>query len=139
MKYVGFEKVSVALISLVLSLSLGSARAEEGYTEAQSGSLGIAKRADLEKLKKLREEDPARFKQVIQNRKEELKERLTYLKGNNPEKFQALMKQRRVNQEKVGGLRRTDPEKFKEIVQKRKANRARHLQYLKNTDSEKYR
>ena len=51
MKRIGLEKVSVALIILALSLSLGSARAEEGYTETQGGSSGIAKRADLEKLR----------------------------------------------------------------------------------------
>ena len=195
MKRIGFKKVSVALIILALGLGLGSVRAEEyedityyeaeeGYTDTHQGTppgydkgkkvgwrgadtpLGLAKKAELEKLKKLREEDPEKFKQAMQHRKDKLKGRLTYLKENNPEKFKALMKQRRTNQKKrLEHLRKTDPEKFKEtverkrnvlenrlqkikennpekfkeIVQKRKANQARRLQHLKKTDPEKYK
>lgn len=183
MKQVGFKKVSVALIILTLSLGLGSVRAEEGYIDTQRTPPGydkgkkvgwrgadvppgLAKKTELKKLKKLREEDPEKFKQVMQNRKNKLKKRLTYLKKNNPKKFQAFMKQRRINQKKkLEYLRRTDPEKFKEVVQKRKAvledrlekikennpqkykkivqkrkvNQARRLQHLKKTNPEKYR
>ena len=194
MKQVEFKKVIVALIILALSLGLGSVRAEEyedatyyeaeeGYTDTQGTPPGydkgkkvgwrgadtppgLAKKAELEKLKKLREENPEKFKQTIQQRKNKLKKRLAYLKKNNPEKFKALMQQRRINQKKhLEHLRRTNPEKFKEvverkrnilenrlqkikennphkykeIVQKRKANRARRLQHLKKTNPEKYK
>ena len=194
MKRIGFEKVSAALIILALSLNLGNVwaeeyeetayyEAEEDYTDTQGTSPGydkgkkvgwrgadappgLAKKAELEKLKKLKEENPEKFKQVMQNRKDKLKKRLAYLKENNPEKFKALMKQRQVNQEKkLEYLRRTNPEefkqvvenrknvlenrlqkmkennpeKFKEIVQKRKTNQVRHLQHLKKTNPEKYK
>ena len=183
MKYRELKKVSVALIILALSLNLGSVWAEEGSADTQGTPSGygkgekvgwrggdtppgLAKKGQLEKLKKLKEEDPEKFKQVIENRKNKLKERLTYLKENNPEKFQALMKQRQANQKKkLKHLRRTDPEKFKEvvekrrdilenrlekikennpekfkeIVQKRKANQAKRLQHLKKADPQRYK
>lgn len=192
MKCIGLEKVSVVLI--ILALGLGNVRAEEhedtiyyeaeeGYTDTQGtppgydkgkkvgwrgadAPPGLAKKAELEKLKKLREENPEKFKQTIQQRKNKLKKRLAYLKKNNPEKFKALMQQRRINQKKhLKHLRRTNPEKFKEvverkrnilenrlqkikennpekfkeIVQKRKANQSRRLQHLKKTNPEKYK
>jgi len=105
-KHIGLEKVSVALIILALSLSLSSVWAEEhedttyyegeeGYTDAQGTPPGynkgkkvgwrgadtppgLAKKAELEKLKKLREEDPEKFKQIIQDYKNKLKKRALF-------------------------------------------------------------
>ena len=142
MKRIGLEKVSVVLIILALLLGSGSVWAEEygdeSYYEAEEGSVdtpktpsgynkgkkvgwdgagappGLVKKAELKKLKELKEENPEKFKQVVENRKNVLENRLQKIKENNPEKF-------------------------KEIVQKRKTNQAKRLQHLKKTNPEKYK
>ena len=118
MKCIGLEKVSVVLI--ILALGLGNVRAEEhedtiyyeaeeGYTDIQGmppgydkgkkvgwrgadAPPGLAKKAELEKLKKLRENNPEKFKEIVQKRKANQSRRLQHLKKTNPEKYKKVLK-----------------------------------------------
>ena len=95
---------------------------------------------DKEDFLKLKEEDPQKFNQLFEERREALKERLTYLKEHDPQRYHQLMQ--KIRERRLAQLRRLkqeDPEKFKQIVQARKKRAEQYLKRLKKEDPEKYK
>lgn len=100
---------------------------------------GLAKNDKIEKLKKLREEDPEKFREVIANYRVRLGERLSELKKTDPEKFEQVMqKRRRIHRERLKYLRKNNPERFREVVQKRREVLENKLEELKENNPQKY-
>ncbi len=95
--------------------------------------------AEVERLKKLKEENPQAFKESVQKHRVELKERMENLKQTDPAKYEEvkgrLQAQRK---ERLQELKEKNPEKFKEVMEKRRENMQERLQKLKTTNPSKY-
>jgi DNA-directed RNA polymerase specialized sigma24 family protein len=150
---------TVLAIAVVLGLSVLPAVSfakENGDTETPPGiskkdetpGLGLHKGWEQgehkgwekkEDLLKLKQENPEKFKEVIQQKRERIEKRMEYLKQNDPEKYQQIMQKiRERNKERLEELRKENPEKFKEVMQKRKEALGERLERLKVENPERY-
>jgi len=88
-----------------------------------------------EELKTLKEKDPEKFKEVISEKRQEIKKRLERLKQSDPEKYRAVkqkIKERR--RERLEKLKTENPEKYKEVMERHKQ---RAKDRLEDTDEGK--
>jgi len=145
-KMKGFMKSS--MLALLVALSLAGylpagqaggtpvALAEDTTPSTQASATGEKPHKEKwAELRKLKEENPEKFKQLVEERKAKLKEKLETLKKENPEKYEELkekIKHRR--QERLQRLREENPEKFREVME----NKRKKLEELKATDPQKY-
>ena len=86
------RRLLFAMVILTLTTLPGLVRAEE---EAQPG---YSREERVERLRRLKTEDPEKFRQIMQEKQAKLRERLEYLKKNDPEKYRqvtAKLKERR--------------------------------------------
>jgi hypothetical protein len=129
-----FGKIVLAALILT-AVAAGDGRAEESSAGNGAFQNPVFKER-FAKLCKLREEDPAEFNRVINERKHEIRERLLELKEKDPAKFEE-MKHRVVRHRAhhFKKLRKEDPERFYQTMFDKK----RRLLELKKSDPEKYR
>jgi len=129
----------VFLISPVLSF------AEEKAAPKPEGNGGFIqqapgqKRMNKEELLKLKKENPEKFKALMRERREQAHKRLEALKQSDPERYRKVMSrihQRRI--ERMERLKKENPGKFKELMEKRKASIEARLEKLKTEDPQKY-
>jgi hypothetical protein len=90
-------------------------------------------------LLKLKQENPEKFKEVIQEKRAAIKERLEHLKETDPERYQALMQKIKEKKlERLQKLRKENPKEFKRLVEARKEKFQDRLKVLKEKDPKKY-
>ncbi len=90
-------------------------------------------------LEKLREEDPAKFRQIIKEKKAALRKELKRLKKEDPQKFEKLLKKYRQQQRQfLSQLKESNPKLFRKIVRNRKRRLKKRLEYLKKNDPQEY-
>ncbi|MDD5019407.1 MAG: hypothetical protein PHH75_04185 [Candidatus Omnitrophica bacterium] len=108
-------------------------------TEATVSSQQRRVRDVRERAARLRQQDPEKFRQAVQQRRQALHQRLQYLKETDPEKYrQAVAKIRQIKLARLQHLKKEDPDKFNEIVDQRRGHVEERLARLKQTDPEKY-
>lgn len=94
---------------------------------------------DKEEFLKLKQEDPQKFEELMQQRQEKLKERLAYLKDSDPERYHRVMRRLRGQRfARLEGLKESDPQKFKELMSQRRKSMQGCLEALKKEDPQKY-
>lgn len=107
--------------------------------ERQGPVKGLSKKWSKEELLKLKKDNPAEFRKIVQEHQEQIKQRLKSLKQNNPQRYSKLMQLiRRARIANLQKLRKEDPEKFKQTVGDYRAKVMERLQNLKTEDPRKY-
>ncbi|MDO9465616.1 MAG: hypothetical protein Q7J67_10030 [bacterium] len=87
----------------------------------EKGRVPMTTKREIEQLKKLREENPEKFQQLMKKRRAKLKEKLAYLKEHDPEKFAQLQnKFQNARTKRLKELKHTDPEAFRKEIDKLK-------------------
>lgn len=96
-------------------------------------------REKVEQLRRLREENPEKYQEVVKKRREVLRERLRKLRREDPERFKEIVNKRRERiKNRLERLRREDPERFKEMVEKRKTMLNQRLERIKRENPERF-
>lgn len=93
----------------------------------------------IQRLKRLKEENPEAFRQEIQERRRRLDEKLSFLKTHDPasyEKAMTTLKGRRASW--LRHLREREPERFREWVSTRRAHIETRLETLRQNDPNRY-
>jgi len=110
-----------------------------GQGEHRGWTQGKHRGWNKDKIKKLKEEDPERFQALMEQRRGEIRNRLSTLKEQDPERYDQLRSQiqqrRRMNMQK---LKQEDPEKYQEMMGRRRENMQQRLEQLKVEDPERY-
>jgi len=92
-----------------------------------------------EELMKLKQENPEKFKQIIAERRQRIKERLEYLKQTDPERYKSIREKiRERRRQRLEKLKNENPEKYKEVMERHKQRMEDRLQKLKAEDPQKY-
>ncbi len=113
-------------------------RSRSSDAAAQDEARGPAA-GEVERLKRLRERDPERFRREVQERKQRLRERMEHLKTTDPEAYDHLMNKWQERREQhLEELRQRDPEKFRAIMAERQTKIGQRLQELKEKDPQRF-
>ncbi|MBU0477101.1 hypothetical protein KKC91_00820 [bacterium] len=83
--------------------------------------VSMTEEREIDQLKRLREENPEKFQQIMKKRGSNLREKLGYLKEHDPEKFTQLQKKfQDARMKRLKELKNTDPEAFNKEIDKLK-------------------
>jgi|GEM_PF-2965957 len=142
MKTMKMFMTGICMGGLVLGIC-SFAGAQSAVDKPVSKPLGIGgpreKDFDWKKLEQLKKDDPERFNALLKQRHEQRKQQLEQLKKTDPKKYEEIMQSmRQKRHERLLKLRAENPEKFKEFVEKRKAALQERLEKLKVDDPQKY-
>ena len=126
----------VLTVGLFSGFPAGSAFAGEGTTSEWDATFkNLGHQEKVAYLKKLKAENPEEFRELMDERKAKIKEKMAELKEKDPEKFEQfkrkLVHKRR---ERLERLRTEDPERFQEVMQ----NKIAKLKELKEQNPERY-
>ena len=126
--------------SFALVFLIGIAGASPAWAENSPPSDGSAPEPQrvnkkLEELKKLKQDNPAEFDRLVQERKRKMKQKLQDLKEKDPEKYREVKEKIRKNrQQYLKKLQQENPERFQKIMHEK----MQKLEALKQSDPEKY-
>jgi hypothetical protein len=121
-------------------LAAGSVFADENKADKKiqgSGELSWAE--NKAELLQLKQSDPKKFRQMMEERRARLRQEMQQLKETEPQKYEEVMA--RVRQERMERwerMKEEDPERFQKMVERRKKNLQQRLEGLKQTDPERY-
>jgi hypothetical protein len=139
----GVKKVLLgAVISVFLMVCARGvfAEGERGHADAKAPGRdkgGFSERKT--ELLKLKQENPEKFKEAMQEKRASIKERLKHLKETDPERYQALTQRIREKKlDRLQKLRKENPEEFKRLVEARKEKFQERLKVLKEKDPKEY-
>lgn len=93
-----------------------------------------------EELLKLKNENPAKFKQVIEERRRQAKNKLEQIKQTDPERYQRVMEKVRDKRlQDLKKLKQENPEKFRELMEKRKEIALERLNKLRTENPDEFK
>ncbi len=121
-------------------LAAGSVFADEKEASEETQGPGELSWAENKaELFQLKESDPQKFRQMMEERRARLRQEMQQLKETDPQKYEEVMA--RVRQERMerwSRMKEEDPERFQKIVERRKEHLQQRLEGLKETDPERY-
>ena len=114
-----------------------------GCLGASSAALAGPQPEELQRLRQLKQENPEAFRQEVQERKAQLRERLVRLKETNPEAFQRVQSRFQEQRKAVMGrrlqeLKARNPERYDALMQRRGASRKQRLQQFQQKHPEAF-
>src|SRR3989338_1490888 len=102
------QHLIISVVSLALFTGTGTT------VSFAENAPGVDKKVKLEELKKLKQENPEKFRELIKERKGKIKEKLQELKERDPEKYEEVRERAfEKRRAKLEELKRENPEKFR--------------------------
>lgn len=115
------KKFKIILIGLLTLAWLSSPVAGDTSLHGQDVAPGVRKR--IERWRALEAKDPEKFRELVQQRKQEIRRRMLRLRAKDPTRFNALREELvRRRRERLRRLREENPEQFQQVM-RRKWNR----------------
>ena len=137
--------VALVLVGLIVTPNLSQAAENKGAVEsaprvgAPSGRPAKPPQEEIERLQRLKKENPEEFRRVVQERREKLQERLAYLKEHDPEAYKRTMAElakRRMN--RLMELKKNNPEEYKRVMAQQKERMEQRREELRKKDPKAY-
>lgn len=102
---------------------------------AENGASQPSASETLERLRRLKEENPQEFHRLVKERKAQIKSKVREFKQNNPEKFEGFRKQVSENRvQRLRKMKRENPEGFHRDMQ----GRAQRFEKMKRENPERF-
>lgn len=124
-------KYKLGLIAAVSLLLISSAN----FAFAESVDSNAALFQEVERLRLLKQSDPAAYREIIASKQNKVKSRYENLKTKNPEKFQKFLNQDKSKKRKrLQKMKQNNPQAFEQFVN----HRTKRLQKLEQKNPEKF-
>jgi hypothetical protein len=135
-----------ALDNVVRGKQLGAGKGEKKWTspdpviqEKVQNVLSKRRERDNIRRKKLKEQDPKKYKEILRTTRDATREWRKKLKEQNHKKYQEILrKDREIKNNERKKLKEQDPKKYKEVLRKGRRGMKKWIIKLKNSNHEKY-
>ena len=112
----GNVKIGMALLSFTFGVMMVCSFAAAKSKNAPAASADEVRQKVVE-LKKLEKENPQEYKRIIEQRKEEMRQKLELLKQQDPAKYEEIRRRMvEAQKERLKSIRENDPDRFRQIV-----------------------